>query len=152
MTSSCKRCSLHFRNATALKNHFQRVHKKQKIDTLPSRATSPDACEEHVDHDDDGDFDNFAYEDESLLVNHRFFDYQVGIKRKLRGYQNSVLMPKVKMKDLTFAASDRKIYIAILEYVTKRPQLSEADSTGLIELLKKVSGMSQCGEIALPAK
>ena len=85
------------------------MHKKQKIDTLPSRATSPDACEEHVDHDDDGDFDNFAYEDESLLVNHRFFDYQVGIKRKLRGYQNSVLMPKVKMKDLTFAASDRKI-------------------------------------------
>ena len=152
MTFSCKRCSLYFRSEAALRKHSQRMHKKQKLDTLPSRATSPDACEEHVDHDDVEDFDNFAYEDDSLLVNQRLFNYQVGIKRKLRGYQNNVLMPKVKMKDLTFAASDRKIYIALLEYVTKRPQLSEADSTGLLELVKKISRMSQCGQIALPAK
>ena len=78
MTFSCKRCSLSFRSEAALRKHSQRMHKKQKLDTLPSRATSPDACEDHV---------------EIIMGTHNVFLFSGILGTYVDGKQDSVLPP-----------------------------------------------------------
>jgi hypothetical protein len=81
----------------------------------------------------------------------KYLIFQRTFVEKMKQQSIDHCMSKVKTKEGLFATGKKRAYMLVLLYVSKRPHLSEADATALLDLIKELSAIDGI-EIPLPSR
>ena len=156
----CPQCYNIFTNSRALRCHMQhRQHSQSMRSTsVPSlRSATVPAESSHLLPDvnlsqgTEADLNEGTEADVNEDTEARYLHFQRTYIDKLREHARDKDMSKVKRKDGQFTTAKMRTYMMILVYVASRPQISEADATSLLHLVKDLSS-EEGNEIGLPSR
>ena len=139
----CPQCYNLFTNLRALRCHSHRQHSnisetKDCYRAIPVESSHllPDVS---LSQGTEADLNEGTEADLNEDTEARYLHFQRTYIDKLREHARDKDMSKVKRKDGQFTTAKMKTYMMILVYVASRPQISEADATSLLHLVKELT-------------